>query len=1043
MSSSHLYEGDEGSAEEHPSPAPLRPAWTANAPSPSSTRTEAWSDDEVVMTPGRCGQSEDDDDYDLVSSRDLRSASASRALLVRPPSDLASAAAPPPPTPSDATEATTSASTTLVIPDAELVGPDAELVGLGEDCDLLRHHDRDHTDTESWRSSAASMSASASDSASESGRSQDHGGGGEGDDSSGGEGGDTSSGPMRLSFPDPIAASLIGQPEMVGASGASTAATVGISACEGSKVEGAEAGRVQHPSGLEAEYSMLLDVFEVAHCPEVEDAKLLREAGSVSSSLSSSSSSFPPSPSSVTSRQLSKMSISPDKCGDKCGDTCGGVTASHCSASLSSASPTHPAVATDRSTCSPPRQAASDPPGFGQHDHGLCRRASSPTPPPRGLVVAASRPVDLLSVAAATPAYAVHEPRQPYDHAHVHEWIRTAAVGAPTSSSSRGDGEDTSTATEPLDPVSCTEREAEAPPTEVEEGDQVGREVRHYQDSRLDPREGPETTPASSRSMASSAATVVPARGTHLLPGAERVSAPPDSLAGALRAGLAIDDDQAHNDAPDDGDEEKCVVGADPSMRAFAHAPGSARSRRAVTILSCIAAAVAIAAGSGWLDSNPGPSPLRVDGAAPAHAPSPTTISAATRSDGATATPAPEVMTFSETIKALIMETVVGPETRATLMTAMSVARAADSKAAASSGDAETGEPACAETPVRTLQDQAPGVPPLRLSMQRAHGVSAPRAQQSETEDLDAARARQILRRRGHRRRGTPCHHHHHHRHHRRRREVLSVTDRVAPPVQHGLIVLPVAPVSPQLPSEVNPKSTRPGAAPVESPDAHPSGPMPKHETSWLSSWLHPTTADLFARVSSEVLVPGLERGRHALVRANRGRRKVARHLGQEFAGWARGLQRRRERVHGFAALHRSTCERSPHLPECFFERLVRRGHRRRDADASAYAWWDSLRRQVTLRRAAPRSWRDVVGGMARREAHQPALDRACASLNPFVARQLATLRRGARRAQPLAYRGGTETVRHARKAVEALKGVPKGFDGWRGRREKPTPCRG
>ncbi|GAA5868443.1 hypothetical protein JCM3774_005381 [Rhodotorula dairenensis] len=1022
MTSSQSHELGEAEAAEHPSPALLPPA-SSNTSSPSSTPTEAWSDDEIVAPLGPSEHAEDDD-FDLVSSRDLHPAPSSRTAPVSSRNDLLLAAVAS--SQSQITEPRTTASPLLEASDAELVVLDV---------DRDRRHDQDQTDTESWRSSAASDSASADDksySASESGQSQD---GGDGDDSSQGEG---ATGPMRLSFPDPIAASLTGHAEVIGASDARLA---GVFTLAASNDEDEEIDRVQPPSGLGAEYSMLLDASGGEHQPgkDVEPERVMVSAPSSSSSAAASS--VPASPLSATSRQLSEMSISPNKLG---ADSTSSFSSSALSASSASGSLHQPVAQTagttsspDLTTSTPPRQPApgwQPPSGPAQHR----RRSSSPTPLPRGALVAALRQSGLPhDESDAAQSYHPTHSREQHDHSHVHEWIRTAAVGVPSSEGAREDREADSTATEPFEPVPRTAGGPEDPAVKEEghvpqDGQEASQNDGH---DGLGPREEPVlatsvTTPAV-RSMASSAATVVPGR-PNLVPGAEQVSASAHSLSSTLHGsigtgtGLAADDGHAQGDRSDhdEDDDHESVAEADSSMRAYAHAPGTARSRRAVTILSFVAAAVAIAA-SGWLDSDPAASQLGVDSAVPAS----TTISAAPSHVTALST-STEVLTLSETIKALIMETVAGPEAGSTLTTAMPVACADDSNAAAAVTESfpDSGQAAPVETPVQAQQDQAPD-PPCHL-LQQSHSVFAPRARSKVLEEYDGSLSGQILHRRGQRRLRSP-------RRRCRRREVLSLFDRTASPA----VQAPTGPVlhmPPPEPKMVKPQSARQDPVPVGLDNAHSTQLAPKHEASWLSSWLQPLTADLVARVSNQVFDSGLGHGRHALVSANRGRRKLARRLEKDVAGLARDLQRQRDRVHDFAAHHRSTCKRSPHLPECFFERLSRRGQR------DVGAWRKSIRSQVGQRLAAPYSWLAVVE-QTRRKVNSRAFKPAYAAINPFLARQLDTLRRGTRRAQPLAYRGGEETVRQARKALQALKNVQKRFDGWRrhtGHREEGRPCR-
>ena len=398
-------------------------------------------------------------------------------------------------------------------------------------------------------------------------------------------------------------------------------------------------------------------------------------------------------------------------------------------------------------------------------------------------------------------------------------------------------------------------------------------------------------------------------------------------------------------------------------------------------------------------------------------------------------------MTFSETIRALMVETMVaGSEAEAgagaTLITAMSIVRSdhddhddhdrsdnddnqalpvtAESSCSCGAGSDQHPSAAIdtppAPAPARVQEEDAPESPALP---EEPRGVFAPGTKLSELEELVVSRAQRRMHRHRQRRRGSLR---------RRRRELLSLFDRAAAPV---VVHAPNPPVMYVAPAVDGPKGRRQVTAPVEGTAATDNSANSERgrESSWLSAWLQPS--HLVARVSTNVLASSLKHGRHALESANHGRRKLARHLERDVATVAKDLQCQRERVNDFTARHRATCERSPHLPECFLERL---GHR---SQRGAKSWWDLIRRQVgggKRQDEVPRSWLDLIKRGRRKAGTERVLDRVYARL----ARHLETLRLGTRRAQPLTYRGGQATVNHARKAVRALKRVEERFSAWR-----------
>jgi hypothetical protein len=919
---------------------------------------------------------DDEEDFDLVNSRDLRSSS---------PVSIVS---------------TSSRDVVPIVPlpQPTAVTPSAEAEDL---VNVLRQEEHEgatrmqpDTDTESWRSSSSASDcsvsigggtsatkSSASVSGSESGRSHN------GED-------DHAVGAMRLSFPDPIAASLSGH-------------------------EPATHGQINDaPSGLGADYSMLLDVTEAAHV----DA-----SDSQASSSSSAAASVPASPVSDTSRQLSEMSISPDKplSSPSSPLSSGAHSSSDQVVDATMSTSTSPLLMTTSTPPSPP----SPPPRRKQQRH---RRSSSPTPLSRSDTSSAKQ-----SLLVEQPHVLNHdrdreEQQQQqygksYDPAHVHDWIRSAAEASSPSSSPNpkfGKEEQESTASETDAPelVSRAENQVEQPPVDVEESSpqriEGGEAVRQHQ-----AQHDLTTSLAGPQSMTSSAATVVPGGGM-----AKVVAGVDGSVPGAMPESRGVSQHNAQAQEQEQGAEADATSS---SMQAYAHAPGTARSRKAVAVLSFVAAAVAIAA-TGWLDStsSSSPAPVRTLPSS-ASAPAMNCNAAATTT---TTTTEEVMMTFSETIRALMVETMVAESEAeagagATLITAMSIVHSdhddhddhdhdhdddGDDEAHSASAPSSC---ACRadfdQQPLPTIETPpapAPAQAPPALSEEETRGVFAAVSKLSDLEQLVVARAQRRMHRHRQRRRGSLR---------RRRRELLSLFDRAAPPVVHA----PNPPVLYAPPAVDGSGRRRPVTAPIEvtAPDSSASSER-GHESSWLSAWVQPS--HLVARMSTNVLASGFKHGRHALERASRGRRKLARHLEKDVASVAKDLQRQRERVNDFTARHRATCERSPHLPECFLERLAQRSQR------DIKTWWDSIRSHVGGNRqdAVPRSWLDLIKRGRRKADTDRVLDRAYARL----ARQLETLRRSARRAQPLTYRGGRETVNHARKAVQALERVGKRFSAWR-----------
>lgn len=927
---------------------------------------------------------DDEEDFDLVNSRDLRSSSPV-SLVLMSSRDLVRTAPSPPPT--------------TVTPSAE--AEDLVKVLRQEEPEGATRMQPD-TDTESWRSSSSASDcsasieggtttttkSSASVSGSDSGRSRD-----DGDDDH------HAAGAMRLSFPDPIAASPSGH-------------------------EPATYDQISNvaPTGLGADYSMLLDVTEAAHVDATD---------SQASSSSSAAASVPASPVSDTSRQLSEMSLSPDKQAEALLSSPSSLLSSGAHSSSDQvvdemmSTSTSPLLMTTSTPPSPP----SPPPRRKQQRH---RRSSSPTPLSRSDTSSAKQSLLVEQPYGLEHDHDREEQQQEqehqygksYDPAHVHDWIRSAAEASSPSSSSKEEQEETASETDALEQVSCAEDQVEQPPVEMDEsmlqhieGGEAIREQQAEHDLM--------TSLAGPQSMTSSAATVVPGGGM-----AKVVVGADGSVPGAMPESRGVSEHKAQA-----REQEAEADATSSSMQAYAHAPGTARSRRAVAVLSFVAAAVAIAA-TGWLDSTSSSSPAPVR-TLPSLPPA-MNCKTATTTAATTKTAEEVMMTFSETIRALMVETMVAESEAeagagATLITAMSIVHSdhddyddhahdhdddgddeAHSASAPSScacrADSDQQPLPTIETPPAPTPAQAPPA----LSEDETRGVFAAVSKLSDLEQLVVARAQRRMHRHRQRRRGSLR---------RRRRELLSLFDRPAAPV---VVHAPNPPVLHVPPAVDGSKRRRPVKAPIEitAPDSSASSASSErgHESSWLSAWLQPS--HLVAHMSTNVLASGLKHGRHALERASRGRRKLARHLEKDVATVAKDLQRQRERVNDFTARHRATCERSPHLPECFLERLAHRSQR------DIKSWWNSIRSHVGGNRqdAVPRSWLDLIKRGRRKADTDRVLDRAYARL----ARQLETLRRSARRAQPLTYRGGRETVNHARKAVQALERVGKRFSAWR-----------
>ncbi|GAA5993573.1 hypothetical protein JCM10908_000118 [Rhodotorula pacifica] len=926
---------------------------------PSSTPTEAWSEDEDGEAERR---DEEEDDFDLVSSRDLRSSRASLHGVASVPS-----------TPPQQTH---------------------PALCSDDETHLQHHAAHDHTDTESWRSSSASDSAGEKSSASDSGRSNDGNDGGEGEED------DTKGSTMRLSFPDPIAASSSSLDQLVSPSRGRKSSPGVVD----------DAVHVQHdeapPSGLGAEYSMLLDMTEEEPASGTDDSAAggCSSARAASKTDTSSSSSVPASPISDASRQLSEMSTSssPEK-----NDTSFSTTSSDSINAASvleasrSTSPLFGLLPTTMTTSTPPSRATSQTrlrrTNANRSTSPLSRSATALRPKKQSdsLLVNNTEQGDAWSAAAPQP-----DLPKSFDRAQVHEWIKTAAASASARSS---------------EPVVAAEEDSAQDSTHLAGEDELLLQQQHDQAHEHDLA----ISSSASQSMASSSATVVPgpkfanrfSESMHVsrsLPGAM-----PD-VSNATEAdrstGKSVTTTKTSASEDDKGNLED-----DPAMQAYAHAPGTARSRRAMAVLSFVAAAVAIAA-TGWLDSSSSPASLQ---SLP-----PSTVSSFAHQSSEANKMANDAMDLSETIKALIMETVGSPEAGATLITAMSIIRSDETKALAVVTEtthavkAKEAMPSMGKDTLAEQQQQqqveAPE-PPLELPVvvhekEPEKVFTAPANALDGIGDLVISRARRQLDR--HRRRT-----------HRRRREILSLFDRIAPPPVVQVPAPPVLHMPPAFKPRAIPRRARPIAIPVKEAK---SEQQDQERQSWLSAWLQPSTLDLITRVSEEVLSSSVERGRHALEKANNGRRKLARHLQEDFAAAAKDLGRRRERLHDFTVRHRATCKRSPHLPECFLERLGDRGK------SGTKSWWNALRKSVAVERKEARSLLDRLTRRPRK-ANKHLLDRAYSDLAPFLARQLDSIRYRTRRAQPLAYRGGEETLRHARKAAKAMKRLEERFaERWR-----------
>lgn len=1000
MTSSPANETVEGGSFEQPSLAAPR----------VSTLTDPWSEDEdeddddggvrnslelVSASRELDRDAEDDTDeegFDLVNSRDLRSSSPVSIVSMSSRHVVSTGPSPQ----SAAVTSSSSKSEDLV-----------KALRPGEPAGTTRT--QSDTDTESWRSSSSasdcsasvgggttnttksSISVSGSGSESESGRSHD------GED-------DHAAGAMRLSFPDPIAASLNGHEP----------------ATHDQQINDV-------PKGLEADYSMLLDAAEAA--PAVSTAS------SSSASLSSAAASVPASPMSDASRQSSEMSISPDKqaVSSPSLSSSSGTNSSDQIADEMMSTSTSPLLMTTSTPPSPPPRHSA------RMKQQRRRRSSSPTPLSRS---DASLAKQSLLVEQPHALDRDHEEQQrqqyskSYDPAHVHDWIRSAAEASSPSSSpkpkfSKEEQEDMASDTDAPEGVSCVEDQAEQPPVDSEESMQHiegGEAVRQQQPEQEPAKHDLTTSLAGPQSMTSSEATVVPGGGI-----AKAVSGADGSVPGAMPESRDVSEHSAQ--AQEQEEEEADTTSS--SMQAYAHAPGTARSRKAVAVLSFVAAAVAIAA-SGWLDSTSTtlPAPVRT---------LPSSASAPDMNCNAAATTTEEVMmSFSETIRALMMETMVAESEAeaggAMLITAMSIV-SSDHDDNDDDEDEEddqslsvtfesphachTGSDPHSVEPVETRA--APALVHVHKeeaseldALPEERSVFAPGTKLRELEQLVVSRAQRRMHRHRQRRRGSLR---------RQRRELLSLFDHAAPPVVHA----PNPPVMYVPPAADGTKRRRAATAPVDVAAADISAsPERGHESSWLSAWLRPSAAGLVARVSTNALASSLKHGRHALESANHGRRKLARHLERDLATVTKDLQRQRERVNDFTARHRATCKRSPHLPECFLARLAYRSQR------DAKSWWGSIRTRVGGNRQddLPRSWIDLIKRGRRKADATPALDRAYSRVAPFLARQLETLRLGTRRAQPLTYRGGQETVNHARKAIQALKRleerVGKRFSAWR-----------
>lgn len=444
-------------------------------------------------------------------------------------------------------------------------------------------------------------------------------------------------GNMRLSFPDPIASSV----PSLGAELSGDARRNGSEAdsSDGIAIEAEDVP----PSGLDGEYSLLLDVTE----PPTDSTAA--SSGSIeTSSDASERSSVPASPSSDASRQLA-VADSPFDSPEKMVPS--GAAYQPVAAArelLLSTGPFQDKVQAAQSD-STPRRIEPDSPSPKQRTRAVCLVKDRVPEQP-----------DAWNLETEVAHSAT------YDPANVHAWVRS------TSSSSFGSFDVVSTSASKTVRVGVTGSE-----TEGSTGS--GVESVDPADSRLKDKvemSSAELTSPPSQSMTSSAATVVPGGRAE-----QPIVAPVgDEMPGAF------------GDTPtsDPGISEEAAPVADNTPRI----PTSPRSRRTLMVLSVVTAAVAIASAAWRQHPSTGISAER-----PSPIPTGLSTLAAVNADG------PAEATFSATLKALIEQTAGDAEARTALMTTLSARIRSDAAARAAEFDQHADAAAASEYDVAVVAD--------------------------------------------------------------------------------------------------------------------------------------------------------------------------------------------------------------------------------------------------------------------------------------------------------------------------------------------------
>ncbi|POY73616.1 hypothetical protein BMF94_3150 [Rhodotorula taiwanensis] len=742
---------------------------------------------------------------------------------------------------------------------------------------------------------------------------------------------------MRLSFPDPISSSSSALASH-GPTNPADASELDSELAESDTIDEDEAP----PVGLGGEYSLLLDTVGPPSDSTGASAASMSDASSQASHLSS----VPPSPSSNASRQLAAIHSdleSPVK--------------------LASGAATHTKSATDtegsRST-SPLlslRSLPSTPPPFrtAGPNSGSTQRLESHEAEGR---------TSEMSSAKLLNSEQQDGWRNPtvYDEKQVQAWLHTASLSGACPEDARSEG---ARGGEQFDaPALIGTTEAAPSGTRLVKPSTVEPDLSTIQAMSASTTNAP-------RSMASSTATIVPlpltsrtndeVAGSGMLPGAM-----PMRKSESLRA----DEDLADDDSLQD-----TVAGHTPAR------PNPTRSRRTIALLSVASAALAIAL-AGWAHPQ-----------LPAHT-SPQHETAATASPIAQVPIASSRMTFSETLEALLIQTVprIGLEAShwTTVPAEQTLGAAASQTVKPDPGDLCQHEIAGLDLSRGSLADSS-GAEATEDASPPAGGWKAAKAFPFDT--LGAADLAELAQNG----RETPtsnqaCRCRELRRERRRRERLLSRS-------------LPSTP-----PSIASGSHDRGADLELTRRTQSRSGPW----SDWVVNGAQlRTAADLVGARASALVAAAFEQGGNLVTSAARGRRKFNQQVDKQLdATKARFIELSR-RAQKAQRRYENLCQRSPGLPECKpYRSIATIGHQLREATGRAQRSlpkWDGLQAVARAERRTVKQARCAVSDVY-------------AGFRPFMARHTKRLAKQARRAQPLAYRGGQETVRYAHSVARAFK---------------------